>query len=201
MSQLLLQGLVSIFAAVTLLFLLQVVHLDVTGADDRLAPSWLLCCLESLLDEFASIALKVGNWLTSETVVAEAHDRGVACALDHGLSLHIESLSVRVVRLSVFHPVDREEVTEARADLDTVDSVFRRAVSRVRWLCSIRSGKSVDVLVFAKLWEHGARLAGLDVENHLAVQVILLHVVDCLLKSVCVQVFTREGNQAWSAMV
>lgn len=68
--------------------------------------------------------------------------------------LYANSFFIREMRLCVFHPVGREQITKARANFCTVNIVIRRAVRSPRRLSGISGSQSVDILVAEKIGEH-----------------------------------------------
>ena len=75
------------------------------------------------------IALEVGKFLLLDGQVTEfTNGRFISLALNLEM-LSPNSFTLRVVALRVLHPVNREEVTKAGANLSTVDNIVRGAVS------------------------------------------------------------------------
>lgn len=83
--------------------------------------------------------------------------------------------------LSILHPVDREGISKARADVFAFDYGFTSAVSSPRVLASVGGSHGVNSCVTSEFGEHGATLAGFDVERHLLEELLFGHPGDCLL--------------------
>ena len=170
-------------------FLVKDVQVMVTGVDHLrrggLNVKGLLVEVSGLSNEglgessiIVASALEVTNWLGHEGEVAELHDRGLGGLGLDGLELLRKGLDADIVGLSVLHPVDGEQVTEARTDVCAIDSGLRAAVSAPRRLSSVGGGNSIDVLLVSKVGEHGAGLAGLEVESELLEHLIVRHGLD-----------------------
>ena len=74
-------------------------------------------------------ALKVTNWHFHEGEVAELHDGRLGSLGLDGSELLSKGLDADIVGLSVLHPVDGEQISEARADVGTIDVGLGAAVS------------------------------------------------------------------------
>ena len=75
-----------------------------------------------------SDALEIANWLGHEVEVSKLLYWGLVGLCEDGLVLVLESFDRDIVDLSILHPVDREKVTKARADISSVDNGFAATV-------------------------------------------------------------------------
>jgi len=208
---LLLQFLVGFLSSVSLSSLGEVVHLDVTGIDeclrlflglghlwdhihDLVLPGLVIGAIDSSLEHADRLVLDQCN-------VAEDLNWGFISEDLDGVVLPLHGFVSNGILFSVFHPVDRERVSEAGSDLYSVDSVLWGAVSGPRAEAVVGSSHGSDVDVRFEVWEHRARLTCLDVEDHLVVHVFGVHCVNCVIQSIGVQVLSWEGDEAWSTVV
>ena len=78
---------------------------------------------------FSDDALEVTNGLRQEAKVTESADGGLCGEIGDSCLLSLKGLEADIVGLCVLHPVDGEQVTEARADVLTIDVGFGTTVS------------------------------------------------------------------------
>lgn len=144
--------------------------------------------VNQIFDSLLIDALEVtDNFFFDGHVTELTNGRLVGLTLDTRV-LEANGLMLRVVGFGVFHPVDGEEIAEARANFGAVNDVIRGAVSSPGGLTGIRGGHSIHVLVLGEVGEHRARLTSLNVHNHLAVEAVFFHVINGILKFISVQV-------------
>ena len=98
-------------------------------------------------------------------------------SLVHGL-VHVDEADVRTLLHHLLHPHVVVPRAQAGAHGLAVHLVVRRAVAHPGRVLRIRAGHGVHVLALLQLAEHGARVAGLEVEDNLLVLLLLEHLVD-----------------------
>jgi len=131
-------------------------------------------------------ALEVTNWLILEGEVAKLRDiRGIGLSLD-SVVLVFKRLDSGVVGLGVIHPVDGEEISEARAHVVTIDFGIIVAVGSIGGLTNGGSGHGVDVLSAIEVGEHGAGIACLKIEDELLEHASALHGLEGVIELIVV---------------
>lgn len=125
-----------------------------------------------------TVALERAKGLIHDSEVAELHDGGRGGQCFNGFELLLEGLDVDVSLFSVLHPADGEEVTEAGVDARSADVGITSTVSSIGGEGGVGGGKGVDVLRSVQVGEHGARLAGLEVEHELTEHASVLHLLE-----------------------
>merc|ERR1719361_1097949 len=115
------------------------------------------------------------NELRLDAQVTEFLNGGFGSLGLDGLVLSQKSFSAGVVGLSVLHPVDGEQVTEAGADVGAIDVGVGATVGSPGAEGGVGGSHGEDVLGCVEIGEHGARLAGLKVEDELLEHAGVLH--------------------------
>jgi len=102
--------------------------------------------------------------------------------------LSSKSLVVDVVSIRVFHPLNREGITEARVNVSSVYCIIWVAVVTPRALMVVGSGHSIDTGISSKVGEHGTRFTSFDIKNELVEHLLLSHGVNGRLELIGIEV-------------
>mmetsp|Transcript_17551 Transcript_17551/g.29617 ORF Transcript_17551/g.29617 Transcript_17551/m.29617 type:complete len:380 (+) Transcript_17551:298-1437(+) len=196
------------------------VELDVSGVDGErvLSLNLPLVQVEGLLNHLLTggsedvpeiglglleAGLEVSDDLVGPVELSPLENVGLVGQLLNVIVLVLKSLDVHLGLLGILKPVDGEEVSEAGSDRLSVDLVIGGAVSSPGALLGVGGGHSVDVeVVLEDVLEHGAGLAGLDVDDHLLVHLVGVHVLEGLVQLVSVEVSSGgHGNESGGSVV
>jgi hypothetical protein len=200
---------------------MQMVELDVAGVNSRtrlssidsiwagLKASHLLGLLEDSLEEARllwgvqiQVANEVANGLFHKLLITVSHHVRLVSCVNQNIELLVQGLLLNVGLVTIFHPVDREEVTEAGIDFDSIDDIIGWTVCSPGRLERVSSGDSIDVNVVGEdAVKHGPALASLKVEHKLRIHLILVHHVEGRIEVVSVEILVGERDKARSTVI
>lgn len=108
----------------------------------------------------------IAKSFTGEGEVTPLHNLGeIGQVLDNS-ELSFEGVVRNIsVSISVFQPVDREQITQAGTDVLTTDDGIRTTISSPRGFSGVSSRDGIDVEVGRQTLEHGTRFASFQVVN------------------------------------
>ena len=104
---------------------------------------------------------------------------------------NLEHLVVRQIRTVVgdlLHPIVVEIGSEANTESLSVHHIVGRAIAHQGRVRRIRTSKGVHVLTLLKSTEHRSRMTSFEIEHHLLVLLVLVHLVDGLYQNLFVQI-------------
>jgi hypothetical protein len=178
------------------------VHGDITGLNLARLGGLRSLSLGEDEGESLGLALESTNAHVSPGEVTILHDVRLSGELLDSLELVTERL-LHANAVSVLHPGDRVEITQAGAKLNAVDNIIRGAIATPAALLSVRGGGGIDVEIGGQeTLEHGAGLASFHVEDELAVHLLGEHALESSVEARGLEVgANREGNDAGSSVV
>ena len=114
---------------VSVVFVLQIEELDVSGVDRVIASLYFLLSVRSIevLSGDAGSS-EITSSFSGEDLVTPFEDVAQVGELLNGEELLMEGFSADVLGISVFHPVDGVKVSQAGSDGGAVDDIIGRAV-------------------------------------------------------------------------
>ncbi len=139
------------------------------------------------------------NGLVKEGLVTILGDVRLLDHVSDDSSVLIEGL-LEVALIDVLHPVNRELITEAGAELNAVDD---RGVAVVSpgGLVVVGSSKGVDAAIGSGLAPHGTRVTGLHVVDDLLEHLLLSHGLEGLHELIRVEIIVGEADYIWATVI
>ena len=139
------------------------------------------------------------NGLVKEGLVTILGDVRLLDHVSDDSSVLIEGL-LEVALIDVLHPVNRELITEAGAELNAVDD---RGVAVVSpgGLVVVGSSKGIDAAIGSGLAPHGTRVAGLHVVDDLLEHLLLSHSLEGLHELIRVEIIVGETDYIWATVI
>jgi len=176
---------------------LEIVELDHSGVNEgRVLAS------SVFRDSLSLVSLEVSDNFFSNLQITVLLDVGLGGCLQDDVELFLEGFLGGVNGFEVFQEVDRVQITQARSDGLGVDTIVGGAVSGPRAFFTIGSSGGVDLdVVSEEVFEHGARFAGFDVNDHFTVLLVVAHVLQSSNEVIGIEVFGGESNKTSGTVI
>jgi len=182
---------------------LEVVELDVSGVNEGSVLqriSHRVLGSQGTID--VAVSFEVTDDFLSDIQITELLNVGLGGeVLDDG-ELFSEGFLGGIDGFEVFQEVDGVQVTQTSSNVLSVNLVIGSAISSPRAFFAIGSSGGVDLGVSGEeVLKHGARFAGLDVDDHLLVHLVVAHVGQGLDEVISIEISAGEGNEADSTVI
>jgi hypothetical protein len=150
------------------------------------------------------VGFEVTDDFLSDVQITELLNVGLSGEVLDDFELLLKGFNAGVNGFEVFQEVNGVQITQARSNALSQDSVLRSAVSGPRAFFTIGSSGGIDVDIGREeVFEHGARFTGFDVENHLLVHLVVVHKVQGLDEVIGIKVIrvARESNETSGTVI
>ena len=124
------------------------------------------------------------------------------------LKLLKKSSSWANIHYSVRHPIDWEKITKASAKVFTINDCFFIAVDCPWRNFLIWGSHCIDIHVIREVLEHRTCLACFNINYHLLIHAMCVHILECVHQLICVEerermllIWSWECQNSWSSVI